>query len=64
VEWSGAGIDLRTNSPSVADIRTAVRSVLKEPGYRDRARILSAQFRAVDTHDEIAKLLVNVTKRP
>jgi UDP:flavonoid glycosyltransferase YjiC (YdhE family) len=64
VEWSGAGIDLRTNSPSVADIRTAVRSVLKEPGYRDRARILSAQFRAMDTHDEIAKLLVSVTKRP
>lgn len=46
VGWSGAGINLKTNRPTPAAIRTAVRSVLAEGRYADRARALAEAFAA------------------
>jgi UDP:flavonoid glycosyltransferase YjiC (YdhE family) len=37
VAWSGAGLDLRTGSPSPRRVRAAVRRVLDDPGFRTRA---------------------------
>ncbi|WP_415830108.1 glycosyltransferase, partial [Kibdelosporangium persicum] len=44
----GVGIDLRTGRPEAAAVRQAVRRVLDEPGFRRRARELSADYRAAD----------------
>lgn len=41
VEWSGVGINLRTGQPSPEAILTAVRGVLAEPQYRDRAEAIA-----------------------
>ena len=42
VAWSGVGIDLRTDRPTPAAVRDAVREVLGTPAYAERARILAA----------------------
>lgn len=45
VSWSGAGIDLRTDTPSPERIRTAVRTVLAEGRHRARAAEIGAAIR-------------------
>lgn len=42
VAWAGAGVDLRTGSPTPARIAGAVRQVTTDPGFRTRAAELSA----------------------
>ena len=37
VNWSGVGVGMRTNSPSPARLRAAVRRVLEEPSFACRA---------------------------
>ncbi|MBC8076975.1 MAG: glycosyl transferase, UDP-glucuronosyltransferase, partial [Chloroflexales bacterium] len=37
VAWSDAGINLKAKSPTTAQIRTAVRSILADPRYRQNA---------------------------
>ncbi|WP_040164366.1 glycosyltransferase [Microbacterium gorillae] len=37
VGWSGVGIDLRTNTPSAAEVGGAVHRVLSAPRFRERA---------------------------
>lgn len=44
VAWSGAGINLKTGTPSAAMIRRAVRHVLDDGRYLDRARQLETAF--------------------
>ena len=46
VRWSGAGIDLRTGRPSPHRVADAVRRVLAEPTFGDRARALQAEMHA------------------
>jgi UDP:flavonoid glycosyltransferase YjiC (YdhE family) len=44
VEWSGVGINLRTARPDEAAIRSAVRRILSEGSFRDRARGIQTQI--------------------
>ncbi|MDR7147766.1 glycosyltransferase [Rhizobium sp. BE258] len=60
VAWSGAGIDLRTNSPTPEAIRTAVRTTLDTPGYRLRASGLAADFSRTDARSEIVRIVKDV----
>jgi UDP:flavonoid glycosyltransferase YjiC (YdhE family) len=56
VRWSGTGIDLGTGRPTPASLATAVRRVLREPSYAQRARALQseiAQCRPLDTITEV-----------
>lgn len=46
VGWSGAGVDLRTNSPAPAAVADAVHRVLADAAYPDRARALAQAFAA------------------
>ncbi len=46
VGWSGAGVDLRTNSPAPAAVADAVHRVLADAAYADRARALAQAFAA------------------
>jgi UDP:flavonoid glycosyltransferase YjiC (YdhE family) len=51
--WTGAAINLATQRPKPADIRTAVQTVLNTPTYRERAAQLSAQY---DKHDALTEI--------
>jgi len=57
VAWSGAGIDLRTGTPSPGAVRAAVERVLEEPAYRRNARRIQADFARHDGPREAADLL-------
>jgi MGT family glycosyltransferase len=57
VEWSGVGVNPATNEPSRDALRRAVRTVLDEPGYRLRARLMADQFAAIDTQSEIPRIV-------
>jgi MGT family glycosyltransferase len=57
VQWSGAGIDLRTNQATPEAIRHAVDEIFTNPGYRDRAQQLSLEFASHDVEAELLSLL-------
>lgn len=60
VAWSGAGINLRTGTPTPRALRRAVREVLTGPRYADGARRLQAAFAQRDGVSEIAALVDEV----
>lgn len=51
--WTGAGIDLRTGTPTPDAVRTAVRRVLAEPSFRAAAERLRAESEEHDALGEI-----------
>jgi UDP:flavonoid glycosyltransferase YjiC (YdhE family) len=57
VQWSGAGVYLRTRKPTPAKLRSAVRRVLATPRYAAGARRMAAAFAAHDAPQEIAGLV-------
>ena len=61
IAWSGAGRRLKTNRPTPAAVRTAVRSVLDEPGYRARAQTIAASMARVDSTKNLAQLVDDLT---
>jgi UDP:flavonoid glycosyltransferase YjiC (YdhE family) len=44
VQWSGCGIDLRTGTPDPKQVADAVREVLHNKKYAERARMLQTDF--------------------
>jgi MGT family glycosyltransferase len=60
VAWSGAGINLRTGTPTTAMIRSAVREILGGGRHLQRARELEAAFAQRDGIAEIAALVDEV----
>jgi MGT family glycosyltransferase len=57
VQWSGAGIDLGTNSPSSKELHEAIMSVLNNETYRIRAAELAAEFGEINTRGEILNVV-------
>jgi MGT family glycosyltransferase len=57
VAWAGAGINLGTGRPTASQIRDAVRAVLTNPQYRQRAQALRTAFARHNARDEIAELV-------
>jgi UDP:flavonoid glycosyltransferase YjiC (YdhE family) len=57
VQWSGAGIDLRTNQAAPEDIKHAVEDIFTQPGYRERAQQLSLEFASHDVKAELLNLI-------
>jgi MGT family glycosyltransferase len=57
VAHAGVGIDLRTDRPEPAVIRTAVRRVLTDPAYARRAGELAAEIAAAGREQQAATLL-------
>ncbi len=66
VAYSGVGINLKTNKPTPEQVQKAVKRVLSEPGYRQRARQLQAELARHDAPTEAAALLERLadTQRP
>jgi UDP:flavonoid glycosyltransferase YjiC (YdhE family) len=60
VAWTGAGINLRTGTPTPGAIRAAVRDVLGDGRYLRAARDLEAAFARRDGVAEIAALVDEV----
>ena len=63
VEYTGAGINLRTAAPPAADVAAAVRRVLGTPSYRWAARELAVKLCAAKPLDAIADALDAVSGR-
>lgn len=63
VEWSGAGINLRTNTPDATAIAAAVRTVLGEGAQRARAAELAGAFAAASALDGLDGVLHAVAHR-
>lgn len=61
VAWSGTGINLRSGRPSARQLRRAVRAVLDEPRYAERARRLSRSILA--RPDPVAVIAAAVEER-
>ncbi|PNI07651.1 UDP-glucuronosyltransferase [Arthrobacter sp. AFG7.2] len=61
VEYAGAGINLRTESAAPAKIRTAVRSILADPQWKDRARQMQQEFARQDPAQAAAEVIESVT---
>jgi MGT family glycosyltransferase len=57
VNWSGTGIGLATGSPTGKQMRDAVREVLRDPIYRERAQVLGAEIAKTDGLTTIAGIV-------
>lgn len=66
VTWSGAGIDLKKDRPSVKQIRVAVREVLEDSTYWLKAQAVAADFARHDAPTEAAALIEKLaeTRQP
>jgi UDP:flavonoid glycosyltransferase YjiC (YdhE family) len=63
IAWSGVGIDLKRHSPTPGAIQRAVRGVLAEPSYRERARTMAGRITAFDAPRTAADLLERLAER-
>lgn len=59
VAWSGAGINLRTATPTANSVRDAVRDMLSKPDYRRHAKRLSEEYAQ---YDAVARGTVAIEK--
>jgi len=57
VEWAGAGINLRKQRPSSAEVRNAVKEVLANPVYCENAKRIQSDFSKYDAPTRAAELL-------
>nr|WP_241429390.1 glycosyltransferase [Agrococcus sp. ARC_14] len=57
VAWSGAGVDLRTGRPRPIRLRDAVRRVITEPVFRERARQIAADLESLGGAARAAELV-------
>lgn len=57
VQWSGIGIDLRTQRPSVEQLRDAVSKVLDDPSYRQRAEDIAREYAACPSEDALLEAI-------
>lgn len=66
VAWAGVGINLKTKTPSPAQVRAAVNKLLTDPRYRQRAQAIQADFARHNAPREAALLLERLaaTKQP
>ncbi|WP_306232121.1 glycosyltransferase [Agrococcus beijingensis] len=61
VAWAGAGLDLRTGHPTPARVAAAVRLLLREPAYRERAALIGDELRGLGGATRAAELVEQFT---
>lgn len=57
VASTGSGINLRTDTPTVEQVRDSVDQILSDPSYRANAQRLAAEFAQYDSTKELRRLL-------
>jgi MGT family glycosyltransferase len=63
LEWSGAGINLKTGFPTVDQLHTAVHAVLANKSYNQQARRLQKDIARHNTLEEISRHIDDVLAR-
>lgn len=66
IEWSGVGINLKTQTPTPTQVRDAVKQILASSNYRQNAQSLQAEIARYDAPTLAAKVLEQLaeTKQP
>ncbi|KAL3595265.1 hypothetical protein FPOAC2_09590 [Fusarium poae] len=57
VDWAGAGIDLKTDTPSADQVRKAARTILCDKGYVERAGNLGDELNELGGANKASELL-------
>ncbi|WP_106814966.1 glycosyltransferase [Microbacterium timonense] len=57
VAWTGAAVDLKTGTPTSAQVAAGLDTLLSAPSYRDAAARVGAQLRSLGGADRAAELL-------
>lgn len=57
VAWAGVGINLKTRTPSQAKIRDAIKTILHNPRYKQKALQLQAKYKQYDGPQRAADLI-------
>ena len=63
IAWSGVGVALGTNEPTVPQIQAAVRQVLDTPSFSARAGAMAREFEAHDLRRTIVPLLEGLARQ-
>jgi MGT family glycosyltransferase len=61
VAWAGAGVNLRTGTPSATEVADGYRRVAADPAIRDAAARVGAQLRSLGGARRAAELLETLT---
>ncbi|GAA6621447.1 glycosyltransferase [Scytonema sp. NUACC26] len=66
VEWSGTGINLKTNTPTPARIRDAVKTILASPSYKQKVQQMKQEIQRYNSLVIAVELLEKLaaTKQP
>jgi UDP:flavonoid glycosyltransferase YjiC (YdhE family) len=66
IEWAGVGINLKTKSPTPEQIRTAVKTILGDARYKQKAQTIQADYAQYNAPDIAVSLLERLaaTKAP
>jgi UDP:flavonoid glycosyltransferase YjiC (YdhE family) len=64
VQWSGVGIDLRTNRATAESLQISAREVLDNPAYKKRAQELAQEFASHNTEMEVLSAIEACVKEP
>jgi UDP:flavonoid glycosyltransferase YjiC (YdhE family) len=66
IEWSGVGINLKTKTPTPMQLKNAVKKILAEPHYQQKAQLIQSDIACYDAPTLSAKLLEQLaaTKQP
>jgi MGT family glycosyltransferase len=66
IEWTGVGINLKTKTPTPNQIKHAVRRVLTNPSYKNKAKDFQVEINRYQTPEIAATLLekLALTKQP
>ena len=63
VTWAGAGIDLKARSVKPERVKTAVRTILEDPSYKQNAERIQANFANWDAPDRAVELLETLLEK-
>jgi UDP:flavonoid glycosyltransferase YjiC (YdhE family) len=64
VEYAGAGINLRTDAPAPEKIGRAVRNILADPAWKNRAEQIRKDFASQDPAEAAARVVEGVLSFP
>ena len=66
IEWSGVGINLKTNTPTPIQIKNAVKQIVVSSNYRDKAKLIQNKMKSLDAPNIAVNLLSKLaaTKQP
>ncbi len=57
IAWAGAGIDLKTQSPRPEQVKEAVKTILSDPTYKQKAQVIQRDYARYDAPKRAAELL-------